>query len=310
MAGLFVVRGELDSIPEIREAAEQFLVLQDFEINRSGFPTEPNAMERMTGREGSVVTINGRNNPSIPIDRGGWTRLRILNASSSPYYRLAIAEHTFHVIATDGGSLPAPAETAELLLAPGERVDAMVQGTRVEGRFRLLNLPYNRTGGTDALGQPQILGFLDYAGITPKEWALPGRLLNVDLLLPSQARRSFVLGGGMGMGGGGMGFTINGRTFDERRVDTAVQVGATEDWEFINSTTMDHPMHVHTNPFQVVTTDGQAVPAWKAVVNVPARSSVTVRTQFRDFTGQTMYHCHTLDHEDLGMMGTLQISGE
>ncbi|MBL0159361.1 MAG: multicopper oxidase domain-containing protein [Bryobacterales bacterium] len=49
--------------------------------------------------------------------------------------------------------------------------------------------------------------------------------------------------------------------------------------------------------------------AWKDVVLVRANSPIRVRTAFRDFTGTAMYHCHILDHEDLGMMGTLQIQG-
>ena len=38
---------------------------------------------------------------------------------------------------------------------------------------------------------------------------------------------------------------------------------------------------------------------------MPARESVTVRIRFTDFPGRTVYHCHILDHEDLGMMGVI-----
>jgi FtsP/CotA-like multicopper oxidase with cupredoxin domain len=113
---------------------------------------------------------------------------------------------------------------------------------------------------------------------------------------------------GMGMmGAGRMAFTINGRLFDPDRVDTKAELDRIEDWEFVNFSTMDHPMHVHTNPFQVIDSDGLPARAWKDVVLVPMRSRVRVRTAFRDFVGPTMYHCHILDHEDLGMMGVLQI---
>ena len=43
------------------------------------------------------------------------------------------------------------------------------------------------------------------------------------------------------------------------------------------------------------------------VVNVPAHSSIRVRIPFEDFTGNTVYHCHILDHEDLGMMGVIEV---
>jgi FtsP/CotA-like multicopper oxidase with cupredoxin domain len=35
--------------------------------------------------------------------------------------------------------------------------------------------------------------------------------------------------------------------------------------------------------------------------------TVRIRIPFKDFAGKTVYHCHILDHEDLGMMGNLMI---
>jgi FtsP/CotA-like multicopper oxidase with cupredoxin domain len=110
------------------------------------------------------------------------------------------------------------------------------------------------------------------------------------------------------MMGGMMNFTINGRTFDPDRIDTRAALNTVEEWEFVNSSMMDHPMHIHTNPFQVVDLDGGAARSWKDMVLVRTGDRVRVRTAFRDFTGTVMYHCHILDHEDLGMMGRLEIT--
>ena len=74
MAGVFIVRGELDQIPEIADAPEAVLVLQDFGLASNGLPLEPSIMERMTGREGDLVTVNGQVNPPIRIQRDGWIR--------------------------------------------------------------------------------------------------------------------------------------------------------------------------------------------------------------------------------------------
>ena len=115
---------------------------------------------------------------------------------------------------------------------------------------------------------------------------------------------------GSGMMGGGMAFGINGRTFDPSRVDTRVRLGDVEDWEFVNTMMMDHPMHIHTNAFQIIQPDGSAEPVWRDVVLVRAGERVRVRMAFQDFTGKLMYHCHILDHEDLGMMGVLEISNQ
>lgn len=319
LAAPLVVRGELDAIPEIQSAPEYFLVLQDFDLDSAGVPLDPNPPQRITGREGNLVTVSGQLNPAIPILEDGWVRLRLINASSSRFYRLRLEEHALHQIAVDGGALPAPRALEELLLVPGERSEVMVQGSRPAGSYRLLNLPYDRGGMgmmNDAALSPSTasatLMTLVYNGKADQAVPLPERLVSIDPL-PGAARiRRFVLGQGMGHGtgmmGGGMAFTINGRTFDPKRIDTRVALNETEDWEFTNPMMMDHPMHIHTNPFQVIGSGGVPIRAWKDVVLVPARSRVRVRTAFRDFTGLSMYHCHILDHEDLGMMGTVEFT--
>ncbi len=53
-------------------------------------------------------------------------------------------------------------------------------------------------------------------------------------------------------------------------------------------------------------TDPGGPPDWRDVVVVPAMGQVTVRIPVHDFGGRTVYHCHVLDHEDLGMMGVVE----
>lgn len=310
LAGVFIVRGELDSVPEIAAAPESILVLQDFDFRSDGFPVEPGMMERIMGREGDLVVVNALVNPTIPIARDGWLRLRILNAATSRFYRLHLEEHPLFVIAVDGGALPSPDERDDVLLAPGERVEVMVRGARTEGSYGLFSLPYDRGGmGFGRMGgmrgsapEPLVVATLAYSGYAARSWDLPNHLSSLDALPEPYLRRSFQLGQGSGMW-----FTINGRTFSPDRVDTRVHLNTVEEWDFVNPTAMDHPMHIHTNPFQVVDAGGTPVRAWKDVVLVPAGRRVRIRTAFRDFTGSTMYHCHILDHEDLGMMSRLEI---
>ena len=89
------------------------------------------------------------------------------------------------------------------------------------------------------------------------------------------------------MHGEGMAFTINGRTFDPERTDAIVKLGTVEEWEIINGGGMmmafDHPFHIHTNAFQVVSQNGKSPPfqAWKDTVNVPMGESVRCGSRFR-----------------------------
>ncbi|MDB9311517.1 multicopper oxidase domain-containing protein [Spirulina sp. CS-785/01] len=95
-----------------------------------------------------------------------------------------------------------------------------------------------------------------------------------------------------------------------KKPSASSSLNTVEDWEITNTGVMDHPFHVHINPFEVISRNGQPEPnrAWKDTVLVPAGERVRVRIPFRDFAGKTVYHCHILDHEDLGMMGNLIIN--
>ena len=63
------------------------------------------------------------------------------------------------------------------------------------------------------------------------------------------------------------------------------------------------------NPFQVVQVNGQPPPntLWRDTVVVPRHGSVVIRSRFFDYTGLFMLHCHMMNHEELGMMQTVEV---
>ena len=154
--------------------------------------------------------------------------------------------------------------------------------------------------------EPQTLATIQY-GKRDREISLPKQLIPVETLPTAQQTRQFVLDHGMSPHSGS-GFLINNKAFDHHRIDTQVQLGTTEDWEIINNAGLDHPFHLHAYPFQVISRDGQPAPyaAWKDTVLVKAYETARIRIPFRQFSGKTVYHCHILDHEDLGMMGIVE----
>ena len=329
LGGIFVIRGAMDAIPEIEAAQEVFLFLKDFSLDTSGRVPIPHHMEQMLGREGPLVTVNGRSNPDLFIPQDGLLRLRLVNASNARFYRLALEDHPLYLIAMDGISLSEPVELRELLLTPGERADILVRGEREPGQYRLLDLPYDRgsmgmmgpgmgrgmmgprmgPGGRNFSGEgtTRTLATLTYQGqVEPVP--LPQQLIPVEALPAPQTVRRFSLNHGMSPGMG-MAFFINGQTFNHQRIDTRVSLDTVEDWEIANTGTMDHPFHLHTNPFQVISRNDRApeLLAWKDTVVVRPGEVVRLRIRFADFLGKTVYHCHILDHEDLGMMGTVQM---
>lgn len=316
LAGLFVVRGKDDEIPELKAAQEEFLVLQDFSIEDNGRRSDSAHMSLIMGREGNIIAVNGQVNPSLNLPAGGLLRLRILNASPSRFYRLALEDHAFYHIATDGNSLNKPVEVNELLLTPGQRADILVKGNKKSGQYRLLNLPYDR-GSMGMMGgsmmdksnqdEPIALATVNYESLV-ESLALPAKLTSISTLPEPQTVRRFELNHGMSPGVG-MAFLINGEYYQGDVIHTQVKLNTVEDWELINTGVMDHPFHVHGNAFQVISRNDrpESLLAWRDTVLVKRGETVRIRIPFNDFTGKTVYHCHVLDHEDLGMMGNLMI---
>lgn len=107
---------------------------------------------------------------------------------------------------------------------------------------------------------------------------------------------------------------INCRNFDTRRAwgyrsDRVVTVGTSEKWEVV---ALDgHPFHIHINPFVVCPNNSNKEPNfahwrdtfWVQVEDGPRE----ILMNFRAFTGQTVNHCHKLNHEDEGMMELVEI---
>jgi FtsP/CotA-like multicopper oxidase with cupredoxin domain len=327
LAGVIVVEDAIDSLPELAAASERVFVLSDPVIGSSSHVLEVPMRQRMFGREGDVVLVNGVQSPTIAATAGTLEHWRVVNASPSRYYRLTLERHGLTVVGTDGGRLPSPVEVPELLLAPGERTELLVAPSAA-GSYRLRSLPYDRgtlgmmgAGGASAASSTRTLVTLQVAGDAPAA-AMPATVASADALgLAAPTRRREVVfamgmgGGGMGgMGGGGNGrmegsFTIDGKTFDPKRTDITTGLGRIEEWTLSNASTMDHPFHLHVWPFQVVArSDGEPVlPGWKDTVNLPAGTTVTVHIPFTRIGGRTVYHCHILDHEDLGMMGVIRV---
>jgi FtsP/CotA-like multicopper oxidase with cupredoxin domain len=52
--------------------------------------------------------------------------------------------------------------------------------------------------------------------------------------------------------------------------------------------------------------DAIADAQWQDVVIVPPLSTSVVRIAFENHSGNAVYHCHILDHEDAGMMGIIR----
>ncbi len=308
----------VDDPEPVEVTRERLLVVSDLTLDGSGRVAAPSMMDQMAGREGEMVLVNGQAEPALTAAPGERERWRVVNACSSRYLRLRLDGQQLQLLGLDSGRYPEPREADEVLLAPGNRADLLV--TTAEGSSALQALPYDRggMGGMGGRGSPSSdggtvdLARLDVTGATaPSLPPVPLQPTQPDLREATVAGRrelTFAMGmGGGGMGGSGMEATIDGKAFDPERVDQSVRLGTVEEWTLINTSPLDHPVHLHVWPMQVVAEGERPVDdgVWRDVVNVPAREQVTVRISFDRFPGRTVYHCHILDHEDQGMMGVI-----
>lgn len=352
--GAIVIDGTVDDLAAVSQARPRLLVLSDITLDDRGRVPGPTPPQRMMGREGALVMVNGQLRPRLTASAGGLERWRVLNASVSRFYRLQVQGHRLVVIGSGAAALAAPERREDVLLAPGQRVELLVR-VGDAGSYDIVSVPYDRGAampmgmgprggdsgdargpdggmgpggvgrsgvsgsggrsprgdGADATGTGQTVVFATLqsgdSSTSTRSLSIPGSLVPVADLSGDTVARTRQVEFGMRMGAGGPRFLIDGQTFDAKRVDNAVRLDTTEDWVIHNATPMDHPFHLHTWPFQVL--DGpDATPGrrrWQDVVNVPANDSVRVRIRFRDFDGRSVYHCHILDHEDLGMMAVV-----
>jgi len=296
----------------IEVARERVLVVSDIGFDAAGTLDAASNLSRMQGREGAVVMVNGQVGGSMLARPGERERWRVVNACASRYLRLRLDGQAMTLLGIDGGRYDEPRAVEEIVLTPGNRADLIV--TMSEGAAVLRTLPFDR--GQAGMGAPASnttgadLASLTVSGsaaeaATPIPEQQPQRDLRLEAVTGA---RTLTLEMGGGRGGGGMRFTIDGKQFDEARIDTEVAAGAIEEWTIINTSTMDHPFHLHVWPMQLVEVDGVAVPGidYQDVVPVPANGRAVVRIAFEGLTGRTVYHCHILDHEDLGMMGIIR----
>jgi FtsP/CotA-like multicopper oxidase with cupredoxin domain len=324
LAGMIIVDDGADShnLPRTYGADDLPIILQDRSFASNGsLIYRPSPLSFIYGSRGDTIIVNGAINPVGKVPRG-LVRLRILDAANARNFYLRFSdERTFHVIASDGGYLAAPAPVTELRVSPGERFEILVDFA--DGKAVTLETgPDEELGAFGATMEHRIDGdyepmmhFEPTKTVAPVK-ALATRLVALPTADPNKAvnRRQFILDSSMCMTTNqptemqmAPVMCINGKSHDLARIDEEVKIGTTEIWE-IFSVGMIHPFHVHGASFRIISINGQSPPAyltgWKDVVLVEEKTELLVAFN-RPATVQHpfMYHCHVLEHEDAGMMG-------
>jgi len=279
------------------------LIVQDRRFNSVGsFDYSPTRQETMRGWIGDVMMMNGVINPYVDVENKQ-IRFRILNASNARIYKFAFKSgKTFSQIATDNAFLEAPVALTELTLSPAERAEIVVDFTSDLGTSDIF---YNVNDGSELLKVN-----VNTAAVTTT--TVPSNLLTLPSLVVANTvnTRLFTLSGRMGT------LQINGKSMDKNRIDERVPINAIEIWEVKNNMGMNHNFHIHATHFQLLERNGSTTnvadneKGFKDTVLVPPNESVKFIVKMTDYIDANlpyMYHCHILEHEDLGMMGQFTV---
>jgi len=268
------------------------IVIQDKKFDEQGrLVYAPSEEEEVNGYLGDTVLVNLTPRPYFNAATRIY-RFRILNGSNARIYRLAFTRGGFQllyaVIGTDGGLLDRPYPVKETFLAPGERLDVLLDlsGATVGDAVTLQGLAFDpmHAEGSMATGE----GAKDQAPSPHAGMAMGGPAPGV----PAAAPHGAMLGDGAAIDLLRINVTskttyeqrvpaalstlppvtaadakpreflldlkdrrwrINAETFEMKKTPVTVQRGAKEIWEIRNDkASMPHPMHLHGVPFRVL----------------------------------------------------------
>ena len=343
LAGLLTVTDEEESKLGLPSGERDVpLVIQDRSFtSRNQLAYLGNGMmDNVMGFLGNQVLVNGRPDYVLPVSASAY-RFRLLNGSNSRVYKLAWDDGTpLTVIGTDGGLLERPVKRDYVMLAQGERVELWVdlRDRPIGSELRLKSLAFEGepAGGMmmgmmgSARGELPQGAEIDIMRVRVEREGSKGRELPDSLgtidrhQLAAAVNRENPRRIGIAMRR--MAWTLNGRTFqmDEVARDEVVRLGDLEIWEFANQQGpmwLMHPMHIHNVQFQVIersvarefraqwdtVRSGFVDEGWKDTVLVMPGERVKVLVRFEHYPGLYLYHCHNLEHEDMGMMRNYRI---
>jgi FtsP/CotA-like multicopper oxidase with cupredoxin domain/peroxiredoxin len=275
-----------------------------------------------------ATAINGVINPIIRLAPGEVQRWRLIHAGWDIDRFLTIfddqgtphpaEDFKFHEIAVDGlatGTMvmksndPDDTTGRALEIAPGQRSDVLLRAPLLkpgekERVYHLVQTPTDAgarylakivvTGPPRRMRLPDLAALVrcqPFASIRDEELSKPS--------FPGTPSMAFFASDTK------QTYTINQKTFMNQST-VQIRLDTAEEWT-IRSDGSNHPFHIHVNPFQVVMktdANGKSTPMnlWRDTLYIKEKETYTIRSRFRDFLGQTVLHCHILDHEDQGMM--------
>ena len=309
-AGAIIVRGGLDELPGIKGLKDRLMVIQNVEVLNGAV-----AGSQYQVPVHRLITINGQVQPRVDIQPGETQRWRLVNASTERFLQiLPMGGATYWQLTQDARMLSRSRRIGRIWLAPGQRMEVLVQAGQQAGSFPLIQ-SYFRQRPTPYGVQPRVqIATLRVAGTAETPQQIPTNLIPArDLRGPGvqiAGRHTIVMTQAPSVAQ----FYIDGQVFQHHGSHYAPVFTATlntiEEWRLVNNSPEWHNFHLHVDDYQIIRRDGKAVkgqPEWADSIAIPPGRTITIRIPFEDYAGRFVFHCHVLVHEDHGMMAVVEV---
>jgi FtsP/CotA-like multicopper oxidase with cupredoxin domain len=251
---------------------DNFLIVQDRSFRTDGSVFYPQAEDQPPGTLGAnpdvnpywMLIVNGGTNvvngkvwPNMNVKRHLY-RFRILNSANQRYYKFSLSNGMpVRIIGTDGGYKNTVQTVTEWQMGVTERNDVLIDFSNIPVGTQIIlrntapvpqpvgPLPDPNTDGT-------VMRFtvVNSPSVPPK--AIPTNLgLQVPQLTPDRPTRILIQNVETDDQGRVLQAELDGQLFHELTTELPT-IGATEDWEFVNTTPLDHNKHIHLIQFLVI----------------------------------------------------------
>ena len=335
LAGMYIIRDHKDQALNIpKDEYDIPIIIQDRSFHRNGslfYPDQPaDPPEDLPNPSitpfflGDTIVVNGKVWPYLEVEPRKY-RFRVLNGSNTRAYQLFLdSDQPFYQIGSDGGLMQKTVKLERIAIEPAERMDLIIDFSKFEGK----NIILKNDLGPDADPDDQtddIMQFRVTKRLTEVDTTIiPGHLSRIPSLKQNNitAIRNLKLVGSTDEYGRPLLLLDNKSWMDP--TTEKPRLGTTEIWSMINVTDFTHPMHIHLVQFQIldrrpfhldlynengqIEYTGPAIPpepnerGWKDVVSAPSGQITRVIARFEPYTGDYVWHCHILEHEDYDMM--------
>ncbi len=226
------------------------------------------------------------------VRAGDRVRFRLINAATNRIFPITITGGSGSLVALDGMALPAPRPMADLVLAPAQRADLILDITGPvgfdmltrQGPYRLADLGVSGTNATRPTSPIMAL--------SPPNLPVPAE--------PSQHLTLTMMGGAMGgQHGGDNIWAFNNISDLPTDPFGSFQIGETARITFVNDTSFPHGIHLHGHHFYEVDQDGNLGDLRDTTLVNPTESRDIICVF--DNPGRWLLHCHMLSHAVGGM---------